>query len=234
LLKINSINAFYGRIQALWDVSFSINEKEMVALVGANGAGKSTILNVISGLHHPASGSVEFLGESIEKLSPQQIIGRGVSYVPEGRRLFPDMTIRENLELGAYMIRAWRKKEKRIERVYQIFPALKSRARQVAKTLSGGEQQMLSIGRGLMADPKLCMLDEASYGLSPVMTRNILEVVRDLREHGMTILLIEQNVKRALEVTDRAYVLENGRIVLEGASAEVLQNQHVKVAYLGL
>jgi branched-chain amino acid transport system ATP-binding protein len=234
MLEVKHINAYYGRIQALWDVTLRIEEGEIVALVGANGAGKSTTLNVISGLLHPDSGSIEFLGQRIETMAPQQIIALGISHIPEGRRLFPDMTIKENLELGAYMSSAWGKREERIEWIYEIFPVLKARSRQLAKTLSGGEQQMLSIGRGIMTEPKLCMLDEASYGLSPLMAKNILTVMRKLREEWMTILLIEQNIKAALDVADRAYVMENGRPVLEGTSESLLQNEHVKVAYLGL
>ena len=234
MLEVKHINAYYGRIQALWDVTLHIGEGEIVALVGANGAGKSTTLNVISGLLHPDSGSIEFLGQRIETLSPQQIIALGISHIPEGRRLFPDMTIKENLELGAYMSSAWGKREERIEWIYEVFPVLKARSKQLAKTLSGGEQQMLSIGRGIMTEPELCMLDEASYGLAPLMAKNILTVMRKLRDEWMTILLIEQNIKAALDVADRAYVMENGRPVLEGTSESLLQNEHVKVAYLGL
>ena len=234
MLKVNHINAYYGRIQVLWNVSFYIEEGEIVALVGANGAGKSTTLHVISGLLPPRSGTIEFLGQKIETMAPQQIIERGISYIPEGRRLFPDMTIQENLELGAYMRMAWGKRKDRIEKVYEIFPALKARSKQLAKTLSGGEQQMLSIGRGIMTIPKLCMLDEASYGLSPLMAKNILAVMRNLRDEGMTLLLIEQNIKAVLEAADRGYVMENGRVVLEGTSKSVLRNEHVKTSYLGL
>jgi len=235
LLEIRRLNTFYDRIQVIWDVSFDIREKEIVAMVGANGAGKSTILNVISGLHDPASGAIEFIGQNIEGMNPQQIISMGIAYIPEGRRLFPDMTVRENLELGAYMPMAWRKRKPMIEQVYHIFPALRSREKQMAKTLSGGEQQMLCIGRGIMTEPKLCMIDEASYGLAPLVSKNILGIMKSLRkDKNMTLLLIEQNVKAALEAADRAYVLENGRIVLEGSSGSVLQDENVKKAYLGL
>ena len=237
MLRVSQVNAFYGKIQVLWNVSFNIKENEIVALVGVNGAGKSTVLNVISGLLqlHPGSGTVEFLGQGIERMLPQQIVELGISYIPENRRLFPDMTVRENLELGAYIEKAWKKRGKRLEQVYQIFPRLRERSRQLARTLSGGEQQMLSIGRGLMSRPKLCMLDEVSYGLAPLLAINILEVIKELRKQGTTILIVEQNIKRTLEeVADRAYVLENGHVVLEGESKEVLQNEHVKIAYLGL
>ena len=234
MLEVKHMNASYGRIQALWDVTLRIEQGEIVALVGANGAGKTTTLKAISGLLHPDTGSIEFLGQKIETMTPQQIIAIGISYIPEGRRLFPEMTIRENLELGAYMSSAWGKRKERIEWIFGLFPTLKARSKQLARTLSGGEQQMLSIGRGIMTKPKLCMLDEASYGLSPLMAKNILTVMRKLRDEWMTILLIEQNIKAALAVADRAYVMENGRPVLEGTSESLLQNEHVKVAYLGL
>lgn len=234
MLEVKHMNASYGRIQALWDVTLRIEQGEIVALVGANGAGKTTTLKAISGLLHPDTGSIEFLGQRIETMTPQQIIAIGISYIPEGRRLFPEMTIRENLELGAYMSRAWGKRKERIEWIFGLFPTLKARSKQLARTLSGGEQQMLSIGRGIMTKPKLCMLDEASYGLSPLMAKNILAVMRKLREEWMTILLIEQNIKGALDAADRAYVIENGRLALEGTGESLLQNGHVKVAYLGL
>ena len=233
MLQVKNIETFYGQIQVLWDLSFSIEEKEIVAMVGANGAGKSTMLDVISGLIRTASGTVEFLGKSLGNMSSTEIIDLGISYIPEGRCLFPDMTVRENLELGAYMPRMWKKRAERVERIYDMFPVLKAREKQLAKTLSGGEQQMLTIGRGIMAEPKLCMIDEASYGLSPILTKSIFETMMELRDQEMTILLIEQNVKAALQVSDRAYVLENGRITLQGESEEVLENSHVKVAYLG-
>jgi len=234
MLKVNNLNFLYGRIQVLWDVAFHIDDREIVALVGGNGAGKSTILDAISGLHPPDSGTIEFLGQRIENLTIRQIIDLGISYIPEGRRLFSDMTVRENLELGAYLPRAWKKKKERIKRIFRIFPALRNREKQQVKTLSGGEQQMLCIGRGIMTEPKLCMIDEASYGLAPLMVKNILEVLINLKEKGTTFLLIEQNVKAALAAADRAYVLENGRIILKGEGKDVLENNHVKVAYLGL
>jgi branched-chain amino acid transport system ATP-binding protein len=234
MLEVKHMNASYGRIQALWDVTLRIDQGEIVALVGANGAGKTTTLKAISGLLHPDTGSIEFLGQRIETMTPQQIIAIGISYIPEGRRLFPEMTIRENLELGAYMSSAWGKRKERIEWIFGLFPTLKARSKQLARTLSGGEQQMLSIGRGIMTKPKLCMLDEASYGLSPLMAKNILAVMRKLREEWMTILLIEQNIKGALDAADRGYVIENGRLALEGTGESLLQNGHVKVAYLGL
>jgi len=234
VLRVNNINVFYGIAQALWDVSFNVNEKEIVALVGANAAGKTTILNTISGLLHPASGTVEFLDRKISALPAYHIVEAGISHIPEGRKLFPDMTVRENLEMGSYVGKVWRKKEETIEQVYQLFPILKERAGQLARTLSGGEQQMLAIGRGLMSKPKLCLFDEPSQGLSPILVKELFNVIKMLREQGTTIFLVEQNVQGTLEIADRGYVLENGRIVLEGNSKELLQNQHVKEAYLGL
>ena len=234
MLEVSNIDTFYGKAQALWDVSLRIDEAEMVALVGANGAGKTTLLNTISGLLRPASGSVEFLGKRIDGLSPHSIVGLGISHVPEGRKLFADMTVRENLEMGAYPYHAWKQKEETLEQVYQVFPALKEREGQLARTLSGGEQQMLAMGRGLMSRPKLCMFDEPSYGLAPRLLLEVFQVVKSLREQGITILLIEQNVSRTLEIADRAYVLENGRVVLEGVCDKLLQSDYVRKAYLGL
>jgi branched-chain amino acid transport system ATP-binding protein len=234
MLKVSNINTFYGKLQALWDVSFQVDEKEIVALVGANGAGKTTILNTISNLLHLASGAVEFLGRRIDKIPAYRIVEIGISHIPEGRKLFPDMTVRENLELGAYTHPAWDGKEEMVEQVYQIFPRLKERAGQLARTLSGGEQQMLAMGRGLMSRPRLCMFDEPSSGLAPLLIKEVFETIKALRQQGTTILLIEQNTQRALEIADRAYVLENGRIILQGKGEELLQNNHVKVAYLGL
>jgi branched-chain amino acid transport system ATP-binding protein len=234
MLKVSNINTFYGKLQALWDISFQVDEKEIVALVGANGAGKTTILNTISNLLHPASGTVEFLGRRIEKMPSYRIVEIGISHIPEGKKLFPDMTTQENLELGAYHYQVWKRKEEMLEQVYQIFPRLKERAGQLARTLSGGEQQMLAMGRGLMSRPRLCMLDEPSSGLAPLLIMEVFETIKTLRQQGTTLLLIEQNTQRALEISDRAYVLENGRIILQGRGEELLQNNHVKVAYLGL
>jgi branched-chain amino acid transport system ATP-binding protein len=234
MLEVNKVDTFYGKAQALWDVSLKIEKGEIVALIGANGAGKTTLLNTISGLIRPTSGSVEFLGERIDGLEPNVIVGMGLSHVPEGRRLFSEMTVRENLEMGAYPSHAWKRKDEAFKQVYQIFPVLKERQGQQARTLSGGEQQMVAMGRGLMSLPKLCMFDEPSYGLSPRLLTEVFEVVQSLRKHGITILLIEQNVRNTLEIADRAYVLENGRIVLEGTCEKCLKDEHVKKAYLGL
>jgi len=234
MLELNAINTYYGKVRALWDVSLRVDEKEIVALVGANGAGKTTMLNTISGMIHPTSGSIQFCGLGIDRLLPYQIVKIGISYIPEGGKPFPDMTVHENLEMGAYHDEIWKKREETIEQVYKIFPILKERASQLARTLSGGERQMLAVGRGLMSRPKLCALDEPSYGLSPILVKEIFNVIKALRDQGMTLLLVEQNVQQTLEIADRSYVLENGRIVSEGKSKELLQNDHIKKAYLGL
>jgi branched-chain amino acid transport system ATP-binding protein len=234
MLEVCDINTVYGKVQALWDVRLSVNEAEIVALVGSNGAGKTTLLNTISGRLRPASGSIEFLGKRIDGLPPHAIVEMGISHVPEGGKVFPDMTVRENLEMGAYPYHAWKQKEQTFEQVYQVFPILEERAGQLARTLSGGERQMLAIGRGLMSRPRLCLLDEPSYGLAPLMVAEIFHIIRGLRDRGITVLLIEQNVRHTLETADRAYVLENGRICMEGACTEMLESDHVRKAYLGL
>lgn len=234
MLEVKNISVFYGKTRALWDVSLRIEEKEIVALVGANAAGKSTLLNTISGLLRTASGTVEFLDRRIDRVLAHEIVAAGISHIPEGGRLFPDMTVRENLELGSFVKKAWNNKDETLEQVYQLFPILKERAGQLARTLSGGEKQIVAIARSLMSKPRLCMLDEPSHGLSPLLVSEIFEIVKTLRERGSTILLVEQNVQRSLEIADRAYVLENGRIVLAGTGRELLENKHVKEAYLGL
>jgi branched-chain amino acid transport system ATP-binding protein len=234
MLEVSNLNVFYGKSQALQDVSLKVDEGEIVALVGANGAGKTTLLNTISGLLRPASGSVEFLGKRIDRLAPNTIVQLGISQIPEGRKLFSDMTVGENLEMGAYSSVAWKRRKETLEQVYQVFPVLKERRKQSAKKLSGGERQMVAIGRGLMSSPKLCMFDEPSYGLAPKLFSEVLEVIKHLREQGITIFLVEQNVRNTLEVADRAYVMENGRIALEGKGKALLQNELVKKVYLGL
>jgi len=234
MLAVNRIHAFYGRVQALWDVSLSIHEGEIVALVGGNGAGKTTLLNIIFSLLHPASGTVEFLGKRIDGLAPHHIGELGISYVPEGGRPFREMSVRENLEMGAYIHAAWKKKNETLNQIFDMFPRLKERQRQLVGTLSGGELQMVAIGRGLMSRPRLCVFDEPSYGLAPLLVKEIFRIVQGLRERGIAILLIEQNVRQTLEIADRAYLLENGRIVSEGKSKELLQDDHIKKAYLGL
>ena len=234
MLEVSNIDTFYGKMQALWGVSLRVDEGEIVALIGANGAGKTTLLNTISGLLRPASGSVEFLGKRIDRLAPHSIVELGISHIPEGRKLFPDMSVRENLEMGAYTSEAWKRKEETIEQVCQIFPSLKERERQLARTLSGGEQQTVAMGRGLMSRPRLCMFDEPSSGLAPRLVLEVFRVIKSLREQGITVLLVEQNVRHTLEIADRAYVLENGRVVLEGACDKLLQSDHVRKAYLGI
>ncbi|MFB0521471.1 MAG: ABC transporter ATP-binding protein, partial [Desulfatiglandales bacterium] len=226
MLQVSNIDTFYGKIQALWGVSLKIDEAEIVALVGANGAGKTTLLNTISGLLHPVSGTVEFLDKRIDGLKSHAIVELGISHIPEGRKLFPDMSVRENLEMGAYAKRVWKHRQETLDKVYELFPILKERQGQLARTLSGGEQQMVAMGRGLMSRPKLCMFDEPSYGLAPIVVSEVFRVIKSLREQGITILLIEQNVRHALEIADRAYVLENGRVALEGACDELLKSDY--------
>jgi branched-chain amino acid transport system ATP-binding protein len=234
MLEISHLNTFYGKAQALWDVSLSVGKEEIVALVGSNGAGKTTLLNTLSGLLHPASGSVTLAGRRIDGLAPHIIAELGLSHVPEGRKLFANMTVRENLEMGAYPRHAWQRKLETIKTVYDIFPILKDREEQLARTLSGGEQQMLAMGRGMMSRPRLFMFDEPSYGLAPLLVLEIFRVIKSLRDQGLTILLIEQNVRHSLEVADRACVLENGRMVLEGQCDKLLASDYVRKAYLGL
>lgn len=234
MLEVGALDAYYGKTRALWEVSLHVDEGKIISLIGANAAGKTTLLNTISGLLHPKGGTISFLGKRIDRLAPYAITELGVSYVPEGGRLFTEMTIRENLEMGAYPSQVWREREERLDQVYEMFPVLKGRADQLARTLSGGERQMLAMGRSLMARPKLCMLDEPSYGLAPLMVKELFNFVLGLNRQGITILLVEQNTKHALEVANWAYLLENGRIVLEGASDSFLDNDHVKKAYLGL
>lgn len=234
MLTVKHLSASYGKIQALWDVGFEVREGEIVALVGANGAGKTTLLNTISGIVRRTAGTIEFLGRRIEGEEAPRIVELGISQVPQEGRLFPDMSVRENLEMGAYQSEAWRHRNETFARVYEIFPQLKQRSGQIVRTLSGGEKQMVSIGRGLMSRPKLCMFDEPSYGLAPKAVMEIFTVIRLLPEQGITVLLVEQNVRQALEMADRACVLENGRLTLEGPSRDLIEHDHVRKAYLGL
>jgi len=234
MLIASHIDVFYRKTQALWDLSFKIEEKEIVVMLGANGAGKSTTLNTLAGLKHPSSGIIEFIGQRIEKMPAHRVVELRMSLVPEGGAYFPKMTIAENLELGAYSRKDKKEKKEALDRIYEIFPALRSRAQKLASTLSGGERQMLAIGRGLMARPKLFMLDEPSYGLAPLMVAETFKVIKRLRELGTTILVVEQSSKHALEVGDRGYLLENGRIVLSETCEGLRQNEHVRKAYMGL
>jgi branched-chain amino acid transport system ATP-binding protein len=234
VLAVNNIDTFYGKIQALWDVSLKIDEAEIVALIGTNGAGKTTLLNTITGLLRPASGSIEFLGKRIDGLKSHDIVDLGMSHIPEGRKLFPDMSVYENLEIGAYTKRVWKTRSETLDEIYGLFPVLKSRQGQLASTLSGGEQQMVAIGRGLMSQPRLCFIDEPSSGLAPLMVDEIFRIIPGLRDKGIAIFLIEQNVQQTLEISDRAYVLENGQVTLAGESKQLLQEELIRKAYLGL
>jgi len=234
MLEVSNLDIFYGRIQALWGVSLNIAEAEIVAIVGANGAGKTTLLNAISGLLKPTSGSITFLGKRIDGLPPHAIVELGMSHIPEGRKLFPDMSVRENLELGAYSKRVWKHKQETLNEIYELFPILKARQGQLARTLSGGEQQMVAIGRGLMSKPRLCIIDEPSSGLAPKVVDEIFQIMQRLREQGIAIFLIEQNVQQTLEIAERAYVMENGRVVLAGESVKLMQEDFIRKAYLGL
>lgn len=234
MLKVKNINVSYGDLQVLWDVSFEVKEGEFVSLLGANGAGKTTTLNTISGLLKPISGSIEFLGKEISSMPGYKMAELGIAHVPEGRRLFPEMSVIENLELGSLSPEAKARRRQTMDEVFELFPRLKERMYQEAGSLSGGEQQMLAIGRGLMALPKLIMFDEPSLGLSPVLKEQVFKIAKDVNDRGITVLLVEQNVAAALKYCDRAYVLENGRIVLEGTGATLLNNEHVKAAYLGI
>lgn len=234
MLELNNIDAFYGRIQALWEVSLNIDESEIVAVIGANGAGKTTLLNSIVGLLHPTSGTMEFLGQPIMGLAPHNIGELGIAYVPEGGKPFTEMSVRENLEMGAYVTEAWQLKEETLHQVYDIFPKLQERQGQLARTLSGGERQMLAIGRALMSRPRLCLFDEPSWGLAPVLVAEFFRIIQQLRDQGIAVLLIEQNVRQTLELADRAYVLESGRVVLQGNSQELLQKELIRKAYMGL
>ncbi len=232
LLEVNDINVYYGAIHAIKGISFDVNEGEIVTLIGANGAGKSTTLNTISGLLRSKTGSIHFLGEDIGKVPAHKLVDKGLSQVPEGRRVFLQMTVQENLEMGAYTEKASTIPEN-LELVYEQFPRLRERYKQVAGTLSGGEQQMLAMGRALMSRPKLLMLDEPSMGLAPILVEQIFDIIKRLHEAGTTILLVEQNAQMALSIADRAYVLETGKISLSGPASELLHNDSVRKAYLG-
>ncbi len=234
LLKVSNIDVFHGSFQALWDVSLEVKPGEMLALIGANTSGKSTLLDTISGLLHPTKGSIEFEGKDISALDPFQIVELGISQVPEGRRLFPEMSVLDNLIIGSYNRKARPKREQNLQQVYGHFPILEERKNQLAKTLSGGEQQMLAIGRGLMADPKLMLLDEISLGLAPIVLDKLYRALREIRERGITILFVEQNVRRTLQEADRAYILESGRVVLSGTPAELQEEEDVRKAYFGV
>ncbi|MDQ3466641.1 MAG: ABC transporter ATP-binding protein [Chloroflexota bacterium] len=233
MLRVSDIRVYYGAIQAIKEVSLEVNDRELVALVGANGAGKTTILRTISGLIRPRSGAIDWHGTDLTSLASHQIVARGISQVPEGRQIFAGLTVRDNLMLGAIQRRDRGAFDQDLERVFEFFPVLKERYGQPGGTLSGGEQQMLAIGRGLMSRPRLLLLDEPSLGLAPLMVGRIFEVISRLKAEGVTILLVEQNARKALDVADRAYVLETGRIIVSGAARELAANPDVERAYLG-
>ncbi len=233
MLEVRSLNVFYGTIHALHDISFHVQEGEIVTLIGANGAGKTSTLHCISGLVSLKSGDIHFTGKTLKGVSPNRIVESGLAQVPEGRRIFANLTVMENLEMGAYIRKDRNMIKQDYEMVFSRFPRLKERIRQVAGTLSGGEQQMLAIGRTLMSRPKLMLMDEPSMGLAPLLVKEIFEIIKEINRSGTTILLVEQNAHMALSIANRAYVLETGRIVLEGAARELAQNEQVKKAYLG-
>lgn len=233
MLKIKDIDVYYGNIQALRNVSIEVNKGEIVTLIGANGAGKSTLLKTISGLLKPKKGSIEFLDAAIDGRAAQTIVKDGISHVPEGRRVFANMSVEENLELGAYLRKDREGIKKDLDHVFELFPRLLERRKQQAGTLSGGEQQMLAMGRALMSKPKLIILDEPSMGLAPLMVKNIFNIIKMVNDEGVTVLLVEQNAHMALSIADRAYVLETGNIVLQGTASELQESEEVKAAYLG-
>ena len=233
-LEVKDIEIFYGDVQVVFDLSLKVEEGEVVSIIGGNGAGKSTLLRTISGLLHPVEGEILFEKAPIHGAPPEEIVERGIVQVPEGRRLFTLMTVKDNLIVGAFNSRATRQTETTLQEVYSLLPRLKERETQLAMTLSGGEQQMVAIGRGHMAKPKLLMLDEPSLGLAPILIKSIFETVRKIADQGTTVLLVEQDVKHSLSLSDRGYVLEHGRIAMEGSAKELLENPHIKTAYLGL
>lgn len=233
MLKVENLSVHYGMIQAVRDVSFEVNEGEVVSLIGANGAGKTTILRTLSGLVRPSAGKIQFLGKEIQKLPAQKIVAGGVSQVPEGRHVFPGLTVMENLEMGAFLKKNREENQANLKKVFSRFPRLEERKNQDAATLSGGEQQMLAMGRALMSTPKLLLLDEPSMGLAPIFIQEIFDIIQDIQKQGTTVLLIEQNANKALAISDRGYVLETGKIVLSGTGKELAASDEVRKAYLG-
>ena len=233
MLKVDHLSVHYGVIQAVKDVSFEVNEGEVVTLIGANGAGKTSILRTISGLVRPSAGEISFLGKEIQKEPACKIVASGLSQVPEGRHVFPGMTVLENLELGAFLRRDREENQKNLKKIFDRFPRLEERKSQDAATLSGGEQQMLAMGRALMSQPKLLLLDEPSMGLAPIFIQEIFDIIQDIQKQGTTVLLIEQNANKALAIANRGYVLETGKIVLSGTGEELLASEEVRKAYLG-
>ena len=234
MLEVENVSAAYGLVQILWNVSFKIKEKEIVSIIGPNGAGKSTLVKTITGLLPAKTGTIRFKGENIEKLRPYDIVKKGVTLIPEGREIFPKMTVEENMLLGAYTINDKNAVKESKERIYQIFPVLKKKEKVLAQTLSGGEQQMLVICRSLMSNPELLILDEPSLGLAPIIVGKVLDTLRKINEEGVTVLLVEQNIRDSLNIADRGYVLEKGKIIIEGKGRELLSNDHIKEVYLGI
>jgi branched-chain amino acid transport system ATP-binding protein len=234
LLRVCELNVYYGDVHVLHNVGVKVEEGEIITIVGANGAGKSTLLKSIGGIHQASSGEISFLDERIERFPSHRIVAKGLIRIPEGRKVFPSMTVLENLELGSYLRKAKENRKESLDNVFKLFPILKSRVRQSAGTLSGGEQQMLAIGRGLMSLPRLLMLDEPSLGLAPLLVKQIFQTLREINRLGTTLLLVEQNVYNALDMAQEGYVMENGRIVLSGKSKDLLQNEYIKEAYLGV
>ena len=234
MLKVNHIDVFYGDLQVLWDVSFEVRKKEILVLIGANGAGKSTTIRTLSSLLTPRKGSIVFNGVRLDQLPAYKIIEHGIVHVPEGRRLFPEMSVEENLIMGSLHGEAKRKRYDTMDHVYDLFPRLKERRKQMAGTLSGGEQQMAAIGRGLMSLPRIMMFDEPSLGLAPLLVQEIFNMIKRINKEGVTVLLVEQNVRQTLRMCDRAYVLENGRVVLEGSGQDLMKNEEVKESFLGI
>ena len=233
MLEVKNLSVHYGMIKAVRNVDFKVNEGEIVSLIGANGAGKSTILKTLSGLIHPSEGEIIYLGENIDSISAKKIVEKGLVQVPEGRHVFPGLTVKENLELGAFLRKDREEIQKDMEAVFERFPILKERKDQDAQTLSGGEQQMLAMGRALMSRPKLLLLDEPSMGLAPIFIREIFKIIQEIQKTGTTVLLIEQNAKMALSISNRAYVLETGSVVLSGTGQELLESDEIQKAYLG-
>ncbi len=233
MLKVNDLQVYYGAIHAIKGITFEVNEGEIVSLIGANGAGKTTTLHAVSGLLKPTSGEVSFLSSKIDNLSADKIVRKGIAHVPEGRRVFSQLSVQENLELGSFLVKDKNFIKNEYERVLTLFPRLKERLKQMAGTLSGGEQQMLAIGRALMSNPKMLLMDEPSMGLAPILVKEIFEIIKECNKQGMTILLVEQNAKMALNISHRAYVLETGKIVISDDAKKLLGNEEVKKAYLG-
>ena len=234
MLEIQNLSAAYGMVQILHDVNFKVEEKEILSIIGPNGAGKTTLVKTIMGFLHPTAGSIKFKGENIEKLPPYEIVKKGLTMIPEGREVFPRMSVEDNLMLGAYILKDKEQIKKNKENVFEIFPVMKKKEKALAQTLSGGEQQMLVICRSLMSNPQLLILDEPSLGLAPIIVEKVLDTIRTINDEGVTVLLVEQNIHDSLNVADRGYVLEDGKIVLEGKSRELLSNSHIKEVYLGL